>query len=81
MLDIKALRLTDQEITAAFQVLPASEGVMADIADAALTKALWGIQHWLWTHEGEGAADRVRYLSEYLRSELLAAGMPRPEEK
>ena len=63
MLDIEALRLTDEE-----------EGLYAEfeLIDAQLTQVLWGIVDWL---EDLSPWDRVDILEDH----LLAASRPRPE--
>jgi len=76
MLDIDALRLTDEEMWNSYGAKYV-EGDLLAVADAQLAKALWGIQEWL-TKRGNSALI-VPPLIE-LNTALLARAIPRPKD-
>ena len=77
MLDIEDLRLTGEElIEIVVKAVLVRKVFSEQVADAALAKVLWGIQAWL----EEWPPDNMRTLRhEYLRDQLLASGVARPE--
>ena len=77
MLDIKSLRLTAEEVEALpFEPAEYWEG---RVADAALAKAIWGVQEWLTKASADPKGYMLRAALTDLNTQLLAAGIIRPE--
>ena len=79
-LDIISLLLTDEALEHIEEYAhPDDQGDYTPlrVADAQLKKALWGVQMWL---EEDTCRPCAKYLSAYLRDQLLAADMSRPED-
>jgi len=87
MMDLSALRLTDEEVEGFIW-----DGNVQGVSDAQLAKALWGIQEWLkenkeWLDvipnpdyvKGHGI-NKWLLAHVYLRDQLLAAGIPKEGE-
>lgn len=75
-MDLSALRLTAEDH---WERWNDSEGRPLSIADAQLTKALWGIAEWLASleHSYSQGASWTMVHREFLRNRLLAVGIPK----
>ena len=78
---INDLWLTDEEMHRLYPMQSMNTGQMREASQAQLAKALWGVVDATERWAAEEGNSSYRHVAVYLRSEMLRAGMQRPEEK